>query len=86
MTEADVNLPLEVEQSENRPTPAPWYAVADDEIGGWSVCNTPAAVSRHNSAKGHRVVGNFTRRADAELVAALRNLMDVDLQRQGHGG
>lgn len=74
--------PLDHERTESRPTPAPWFVVEDDDIGGWAVANTDAAPSRHDPERGHRMIANFNRREDAELVVALRNLASVDLHRQ----
>lgn len=72
----------EFELAEDKPVPAPWYASVDDEIGGWAVCNADKPSSRLDPYRGERVVANCTRRADAQLIAMLRNLADVDLRRQ----
>lgn len=84
MSEKDpkVALPADYEQAVDRPTPGPWYAVFDADMGDWAICNTTAPPSRHDPEKGHKHVGSMTRRADAQLVAMLRNLVDADLQRQ----
>lgn len=70
------------ELAEDRPVPGPWYANVDDEIGGYSVCNADKVPSTLDPYRGERVVANCTRRADAQLIAFLRNLADVDLRRQ----
>lgn len=71
--------PAEAERRVNRPTDGPWFLQENDEAQGWCICNVDRPPSRHDPERGDRVVAVFVRRADAELIIALRNAIWTDL-------
>lgn len=82
MSDGDKTIASESEQFVDRPTPGPWYAMVDDEIGGWAIMNYRVSPGRMDPGRGHIHVGTVTRRTDAELICQMRGLFDLALQMQ----
>lgn len=50
-----------------------WYAVVNDEIGGYAVANVDKPVSAHDLEQGERAIGEFFSEQAAKHVAELHN-------------
>jgi len=55
---------------EARATPARWFAVQNDLVGGWMIATADKPVSE---LRGEREIADFLTREDAEFLCELRN-------------
>jgi hypothetical protein len=55
---------------EGRSTPAKWFAVENDLIGGWMIATADKPASEQ---RGEYAVADFLTREDAEFLCVLRN-------------
>jgi hypothetical protein len=55
---------------EGKSTPAKWFAVQNDLVGGWMIATADKPASEH---RGEYAVADFLTREDAEFLCALRN-------------